>query len=90
MMLWILGWYALASITTFIVYAFDKRAAKRRTSRTPERTLHLLALFGGWPGALAAQRLLRHKNRKPKFGLMTAIIALGHFVAWTVWWLRFG
>jgi uncharacterized membrane protein YsdA (DUF1294 family) len=37
-------WYATASVITFLVYAIDKSAARQRTWRTPERTLHLLAL----------------------------------------------
>ena len=59
--------YALASAITFLAYAADKRAARRRRRRTPERVLHLLALAGGWPGAWLAQRLLRHKTVKPAF-----------------------
>lgn len=59
--------YLAASPLTFLIYAFDKAAAKRGDSRTPERTLHLLALVGGWPGALLAQQLLRHKCSKPSF-----------------------
>ncbi|WP_407935785.1 DUF1294 domain-containing protein [Cupriavidus necator] len=56
-----------ASIITFLAYADDKTRASRNAWRTSEATLHLLALCGGWPGALAAQHLLRHKNRKRGF-----------------------
>lgn len=38
--------------------------------RTKESTLHTLALIGGWPGALIAQQLLRHKSRKNAFQFM--------------------
>lgn len=62
--------YALASLVTLIVYARDKSAAKKNQWRTPESTLHLLALFAGWPGALLAQRLLRHKSSKQSFQLV--------------------
>nr|WP_295768290.1 DUF1294 domain-containing protein [Rhodoferax sp.] len=55
------------SLITFVAYAMDKSAAKRGNWRTPESTLHLLALAGGWPGALCAQKLLRHKSTKPAF-----------------------
>lgn len=64
---WIASWYAVASLLTFVVYAIDKSAARRGTWRTSERTLHCLALVGGWPGALLAQQWLRHKSSKPKF-----------------------
>lgn len=59
--------YGCMSLVTYTVYALDKSAARRRRHRVPERTLHLLALFGGWPGALLAQQRLRHKTRKAAF-----------------------
>lgn len=59
--------YLAASIITFGAYAFDKSAARNDQWRTQESNLHFLALVGGWPGALAAQRLLRHKSKKQSF-----------------------
>jgi len=59
--------YLGASGITFLVYAIDKAAARHDRWRTRESTLHLLSLVGGWPGALAAQRLLRHKSAKASF-----------------------
>lgn len=66
----VVGLYLLASAVAFITYALDKAAAQRDQWRTRESTLHLLALIGGWPGALAAQKLLRHKSGKPSFQTM--------------------
>ena len=63
----ILGLYGAASVVAFIAYWSDKSAAKRNQWRTQESTLHLFALLGGWPGALAAQRVFRHKTSKSSF-----------------------
>jgi uncharacterized membrane protein YsdA (DUF1294 family) len=63
----VLGTYAVASAITFLVYAADKTAARKGRWRIPEATLHILALIGGWPGALIAQQLLRHKTQKQPF-----------------------
>jgi uncharacterized membrane protein YsdA (DUF1294 family)/cold shock CspA family protein len=71
-----LGIYLAASAVTFIAYALDKTAAKNDQWRTQESTLHLLALAGGWPGALAAQRLLRHKSKKLSFRIQLWITIL--------------
>lgn len=59
--------YGVMSGLTLLVYWLDKSAAKSNSSRTPEKTLHMLALFGGWPGAMIAQQLLRHKTSKAEF-----------------------
>lgn len=64
------GLYLGASLVTFIAYAIDKSAAQSGRWRTQESTLHLLALIGGWPGALIAQNRLRHKSRKASFLLV--------------------
>lgn len=77
--------YAVASVVAFFAYAFDKAAAVRGSWRTPESTLHLISVAGGWPGALLAQQLLRHKSTKPGFVVMfwiTAAVNVGVFVAW--------
>jgi uncharacterized membrane protein YsdA (DUF1294 family) len=59
--------YLAASTITFIAYAIDKSAAQNNRWRTKESTLHLFGLAGGWPGALLAQKTLRHKSKKDEF-----------------------
>ncbi|MEL0640789.1 DUF1294 domain-containing protein [Pseudoalteromonas aliena] len=65
------SYISVLSAITFLMYAWDKRQAKQSThkkvNRTPEKTLQLLSLFGGWPGALIAQQWLRHKSQKRRF-----------------------
>ncbi len=65
--LWFAGIYFGVSTLAFLAYAADKSAARRQAWRTPESTLHFLALAGGWPGALLAQQLLHHKSTKAEF-----------------------
>ncbi len=70
--------YGGMSLLAYAAYAVDKAAARRRRRRVPERTLHLLSLLGGWPGALLAQRRLRHKTGKPRFQAMFRATVLVH------------
>jgi uncharacterized membrane protein YsdA (DUF1294 family)/cold shock CspA family protein len=77
--------YGGISVLAFLAYGFDKAAARRRRWRTSESTLHLLGLAGGWPGALLAQQLLRHKSSKPSFIAvfwLTVTANIAAFVAW--------
>ena len=55
------------SIVTFLFYAHDKRQAKRGGWRVKEKTLILLALLLGAPGAFFAMRKLHHKTLHAKF-----------------------
>ncbi|MGD9586142.1 MAG: DUF1294 domain-containing protein [Brachymonas sp.] len=73
--------FAGLSVLTFLVYAIDKTRAQRRRWRIPEKQLHVLSLAGGWPGALAAQQLLRHKNAKPEFQSVFWATVAGHVLA---------
>ena len=79
--------YGIFSISAFTVYAIDKSAARHGRWRTPEKTLHLLALIGGWPGALLAQRALRHKSQKPAFQAVFLLTVLANcaLLGWYVY-----
>jgi len=75
--------YLISSAVAFLAYAFDKSAARNNLWRTQESTLHIFALIGGWPGALAAQRLLRHKSKKQSFQIVfwvTVVLNCGALV----------
>lgn len=79
--------YGALSLALFIVYGLDKWAAKRGSARVAETSLHLIALMGGWPGALVGQQLFRHKTAKPGFlrlsWAMTALNIALLLLAWT-------
>ena len=83
---WVVGIYAAVSIVTFAVYGFDKRRAVHGGRRVPERTLHVLELLGGWPGALVGQIIFRHKLRKLTYMLVFLVIVGLHMAFWIAWY----
>ncbi len=74
----LLACYAFVSFISFSCYYIDKRAARKDLWRLSESNLQLGALLGGWPGALLAQGVFRHKIRKPLFLLVFYIIVSLH------------
>ncbi|WP_248798506.1 DUF1294 domain-containing protein [Pseudomonas sp. MWU13-2105] len=74
--------YGLVSPLAFVLYWRDKRKARDATWRTPEKVLHAIELLGGWPGALIAQQVFRHKTRKVSYQLVFWLIVLLHQVFW--------
>jgi len=84
----VLAAYLLMSAITFALYGLDKWRAARprrgneRVSRIPERTLHGLELAGGWPGALIAQQVFRHKRSKTAYMRVFWVIVALHVGVW--------
>lgn len=72
---------AVMSVVTFLAYGWDKRQARGGRRRVAVRTLHMLELFGGWAGGLAARRFWRHKSRQRAFRRISATIILLHLLA---------
>ncbi|WP_224760464.1 cold shock and DUF1294 domain-containing protein [Salinibacterium sp. ZJ450] len=66
---WFAAVYLIASVLSVVVYAADKSAATAGNWRISESTLLSIGLLGGWPGAIIAQQLLRHKTKKASFRL---------------------
>ena len=80
-------WAALigVNLVTLLFYFVDKQAAKSEKGRIPEVILHLLAAIGGSPTAVLSQRLMRHKNRKVPFQILTWLIVIVQ-IALLVFW----
>jgi uncharacterized membrane protein YsdA (DUF1294 family) len=77
---WI-GWlYLLASAACFVAYAVDKLAARGSRGRIPEAALLWLGALGGWPGAIVAQRVWRHKTAKRPFRSAFRLTVLANVV----------
>lgn len=85
---WIVPASFVLNLSTFWVYWVDKHAAQTSQWRTPENTLQVLALAGGWPGAWLAQQVLRHKSSKQSFQDTYWLTVISHGLlvgAWLFW-----
>ena len=74
------------SVGAFLMYGWDKRQAKTKGWRVPEKQLHTLAFLGGWPGAMLGRNYFRHKTQKSEFKIMIWLAA-GLHAALVVWYL---
>lgn len=67
----------LINLSAFLSMGIDKRKAIKNRYRIPEKTLFLLAIFGGSPGSIIGMQLFRHKTRHKSFTIgMPAILII--------------
>ena len=59
----LLIFYAALSVLALILYASDKRKAKKKRWRIPEKLLLGIGFLGGSIGALIGMNLFRHKTK---------------------------
>ena len=73
----LLAYLLSINLATFLLYGYDKSIASGERLRVPELNLQILALLGGSPSALLAQKFFRHKTIKGSFQLLYwSIVAL--------------
>ena len=65
---------------TAIFFIADKRFAKRKDKRISESTLHLFELLGGIFAVVLLMPIIRHKNRKQKYWIISVFIFLGWII----------
>ena len=70
------AYLALLSAALFFVMGADKRRARLGRFRVSEKTLFLLAIFGGACGGWLGMRLFRHKTRHRAFALGFPLLSL--------------
>lgn len=70
----LLVYLLLINAVAFLLMLADKRRAKKKLWRIPERTLLLSAALGGSLGSLAGMYLFRHKTLHPKFTVGVPLI----------------
>ncbi|MBN2389988.1 MAG: DUF1294 domain-containing protein [Anaerolineae bacterium] len=80
-----LAWLIVMTLSTFVIYAYDKSIAGSQAMRVPEKVLLLLALFGGTLGALAGMKVFRHKTAKESFQAKLVVIMIVQLVVVVVY-----
>ena len=84
------GVMAALSIATFIAYGIDKRRAKKKLRRIPERTLHRFSWLGGVAGGWLGRQGFRHKTQKRGFAVrLTAATLLHLALSGSLAWFAF-
>jgi len=79
MVKWVVA-YLIMNIAGLVIMWEDKRRAKKHEYRISERTLWLVALFGGAIGATAGMQLYRHKTKHTSFKIGFPVLAVIEFV----------
>ena len=82
-----LSYIIAVNIITFLLYGYDKWVAGSSFTRLPEKVLHGLAVLGGSPAALLAQKIFRHKTVKKSFQVVYWLIVVVQLVGliWYFW-----
>jgi len=76
----------LINLLGFVTVAADKYKARRRLWRIPEKTIFLIALFGGCIGIYTSMLIFRHKTRHWRFmagipAIFTAQLIILYFLS---------
>jgi uncharacterized membrane protein YsdA (DUF1294 family) len=76
----IYGYLSFMTLLGFAVMGIDKRKAKQRAWRIPEKTLFVIAFLGGGIGSLLGMYVFHHKTKHKKFVLWLPVAALLYLV----------
>ena len=82
---WIAIWILTVSLLAFVLFGMDKRFAKEKKQRIPEKILFLVSLLGGSMGSLLGMQVFRHKTKHLSFLLgIPACLILNGAMVWLI------
>ncbi|MCL6573442.1 MAG: DUF1294 domain-containing protein [Bacillus sp. (in: Bacteria)] len=76
----LLAAFLIMNIVGLFIMGVDKKRAIKHQYRISERSLWLVALFGGALGATAGMRLYRHKTKHISFKIGFPVLAAGELI----------
>ena len=66
-MKYLIFYIIIINVITFMMFAIDKKRARKKQWRIPEAWLLLSSLLGGSLGGIISMKIVNHKTKKPKF-----------------------
>ncbi|MDW7669069.1 MAG: DUF1294 domain-containing protein [Bacillota bacterium] len=75
---YIFYYYIIINIISFSFSGLDKIKAKKNKWRVKEKTLHTFSFLGGAYGSILSMIMFRHKTKKLKFKIITAVAFIIH------------
>ena len=80
-----LGYVLLINLLLFLLMGMDKRAAKRKKWRIPERRLLTLGIIGGGIGGIIGMLVFHHKTHRIYFTICYVV----NIICWGIAFLYF-
>lgn len=80
-----LGYVLLINLLLFLLMGIDKRAAKRKKWRIPERRLLILGIIGGGIGGILGMLVFHHKTHRIYFTICYVV----NIICWGMAFLYF-
>ena len=80
-----LGYVLLINLLLFLLMGIDKRAAKRKKWRIPERRLLTLGIIGGGIGGILGMLVFHHKTHRIYFTICYVV----NMICWGMAFLYF-
>lgn len=80
-----LGYVLLINLLLFLLMGMDKRAAKRKKWRIPERRLLTLGIIGGGIGGILGMLVFHHKTHRIYFTICYVV----NIICWGIAFLYF-
>lgn len=84
MILILICFFFFMSVSTFLLFGWDKHAAVYRKPRIPEVLLIALSVLLGAFGALCGMIIFNHKTKKKLFFITVPVLAVLHIAAFVI------
>lgn len=85
----ILFYVMVINMVTFLLFGLDKRRARKKQYRIPEKILLVAAAGGGSVGAFTGMYMFRHKTKHVKFYMGIPLLIMIHILAVLYFWRYF-